>query len=156
MNLNSPGAMERNRSLAHAGYLVGALLFAIPLWDAAVRVWPLQFGNEQWRFRIVGSLASITLIPMIGVFVGLATATYAGSERARRSIGVFCLALAVVVAGLAAVFIVDYLQLRSTFPPPVQHSAMLLSSIAVAKFAVTALVLVLLGLGGRMAMPANR
>ena len=148
MNLTPTARMEKNKSLAHAGYLIAALLFVIPLCDALMRVWPMQLGNQNWRFQIVGGLSSITLVPLIGLLVGLVATGYVGNERARRSIGVFCFALVGVVVILAALFIVDYFRMRATFPPRFQQAAMIASTTAVLKFAATSVVLALFGLAG--------
>ena len=148
MNLTLTARMEKNKSLAHAGYLIGALLFVIPLCDTLMRVWPMQFGNQNWRFQIVGGLSSITLVPLIGFLVGLVATVYVGIDRARRSIGVFCFALVAMLVILAALFIVDYFRLRASFQPRFQQAAMIASTTAVVKFVATIVVLALLGLAG--------
>lgn len=140
--------MEKNKSLAHAGYLIGALLFIVPLCDAMMRVLPAQFGDERWRFQVLGGLSSLTLVPLIGLLVGLLAAGYMGTPRVRRSIGILCVALAVVFLIVVALFITDYLHVRSAFPPTVQHSAMVATTVAAVKLIATIVVLGLLGLAG--------
>jgi len=140
--------MEKNESLANAGYLIGALLFIVPLADALLRVLPTQFGNERWRFQVLGGLSSLTLVPLIGLLVGLLAASYIGSARVRRSIGILCVALAVLFLIVVALFIADFLNVRSTFPPNVQHPATVATTVAAVKLFATIIVLALLGLAG--------
>lgn len=140
--------METNRPLQTAGYLVALLLILVPLFDAGASVWPPHLGDERWRFGAIGALSNLTLIPVLGLFVALAIATMADSRRTRRFIGWLCAILAVVIAVLAALFVLDYFQTRTIVRPQFQHQMAIATTTAVAKHVVTVLALALLSRAG--------
>lgn len=148
--------MDKNKSLTHAAYLIAALLFVLPLVDSVMRVWPMQMGDNRWRFQFLGALSSATLVPLIGLLVALAAALYIGSTRVRRSVGVLSLVVAAVTAIVMFLFVADYFQVRSLFAPNLAHAAGIATVIAVVKFLVTIAVLVLFGMGGLRWSPKAR
>lgn len=151
--------METTKPLARAGYLLAAALIIIPLFDLTTSVWPLHLSDERWRFGAVGSLSNVTLIPLLGLLLALASATLADNRRTRRFIGWICAVFAVVIAALAVLFILDFFQVRTTVNPKFQHMTAVASTTAMLKHLVSIAILMLLsraGLAGPKALANKR
>lgn len=140
--------MENNKPLQSAGYFLALLLIIIPLYDATTSVWPPHLGDERWRFGAVGALSNLTLVPLLGLFIALAIAVLADHRRTRRFIGWLCAILAVVIAVLAALFMLDYFQTRTIVRPQFQHQMSVATMTAMGKHIVTIIGLALLSRAG--------
>lgn len=140
---NLDSRMETTRPLARAGYLLAALLVVLPLFDAITHIMPFHFDDARWRFQTLGNLSNVTMVPLLGLFVALAFAWWARDPRTRRSIGALCAVLAIVVAGIAIAFIVNYFGVRAQIPPRLAHVAALASIAAVIKELLAVIVLAL-------------
>lgn len=140
--------MESNKPLARAGYLIAALLVITPLFDAAASVWPPHLGDEKWRFGAVGALSNLTLIPLLGFLLALFIAQAMDHRRIRRFVGIICVILAVVQAGMSIMFILDYFQTRTLVRPQFQHAMGVATTTAVAKHILTIVTLFLLARAG--------
>lgn len=140
--------METNRPLQTAGYLLALLLTVVPLYDAATSIWPPHLSDERWRWGSVGALSNLTLVPLLGLFIGLVIATFADDRRTRRFIGWICGLLAVVVAIAAVLFILDYFQTRTLVRPQFQHQMGIATATALAKHILTVIGLALLSRAG--------
>jgi uncharacterized membrane protein len=136
--------METNKPLARAGYLLAALLVIIPLFDATMQVWPLRLSDERWRFGAVGSLSNLLLVPMLGLLMAIAIATLTDGRRVRRVVGALCGTLALILAVLSVLFILDYFQVRTIVTPKFQHATAVASTTAVVKNVLSIITLVLL------------
>lgn len=151
--------MESNKSLARAGYLIGALLVIIPLFDATTSVWPLRLGDERWRWGAVGGLSNLTLVPLLGFLIVLAIASVFDQRRVRRFVGIICAIMAVILAVLVALFLLDYFQTRTLVNPKFQHAMGVAQTTATLKHIVTIISLALLsraGFAGPKAVPARK
>lgn len=140
--------METNKPLAHAGYLLAALLVVIPFFDGTLQVWPLRMSDERWRFGSVGSLANLFLVPLLGLLIALAVATLTDARRVKRVIGAICAVLAVILAVLSVLFILDYFQVRTLIVPRMQHATAIASATAVGKNILSIITLALLSRAG--------
>ncbi len=136
--------METNRSLARAGYLLAALLVALPLFDATMQAWPLQMANERWRFQTLGAVSNLLLVPLLGLLLALTIATLANDRRVNRVVGSICGVLALVIAAFSVLFILDYFQVRTAALPNFQHVLALASATAVVKNVLSIIALLLL------------
>ncbi len=136
--------MESNKSLTRAGYLLAFLLVAIPLFDATMSVWPLHLGDERWRFGAIGTLSNITLVPLLGLFLAITIATLMDMRRTRRFVGWICAVFAVVIAGLAVMFILDFFQTRTMVRPQFQGAMSTATTTAIFKHLFTIIGLILL------------
>ena len=140
--------METNKPLARAGYLLAALLFIVPLVDSTMQVWPLRLGDERWRFGAVGTLSNLLLVPMLGLLMAIAIATFADGRRVKRVVGAICGVLAVLLAILSVLFILDYFQVRTIVVPRMQHAMVVGSTTAVIKNILSIITLALLTRAG--------
>lgn len=93
-------------------------------------------------------LSSVTLVPLLGLFLVLAVATSADNRRIRRFVGWICAIFAIVVAVLVVLCILDYFQVRTTVPPQVQHGISIASTTGIIKHLVTVAILTLLSRAG--------
>jgi hypothetical protein len=140
--------METNKPLARAGYLVAALMVVIPLFDEISRLVPVQGGDAAWRFRFVGSIAGITLVPLTGLLVGLCCAVFAGGRLSRRIVGIVSAVLAVILVAMAVMFGIDYFHVLPLVNPRLQHVTSLATCVALAKLVLSIIMLALLALAG--------
>ena len=140
--------METNKPLARAGYLLGALLVILPLFDATTQVLPLRFGDERWRFGVVGQLSNLLLVPLIGLLLIITVATVIDSRRVKRVVGAICGILALLLAILSVLFILDYFQVRIAVVPKAQHVIGVASATALVKNVLSIITLVLLSRAG--------
>lgn len=143
-----PHQMETDKPLTRAGYLLAAALIIIPLVDATMSTWPIRFGNEMWRYGAVGTLSSVTLVPLLGLLLTLTIAKFADNRRIRRFVGWICALFAVGIAVLVVMFILDYFQVRATVRPQVQHALSVATTTAIIKHLVSLVILVLLSRAG--------
>ena len=151
--------METNKPLHHAGYLLGALLVILPLFDLMTQVLPLRLGEERWRFGVVGQLSNVLLVPLLGFLLIITVATIADSPRIRRVMGAICGILALLLAILAVLFILDYFQVRTLVVPKAQHVVGVASTTALCKTVLSIIMLVLLcraGFAGPRVVVARR
>ncbi len=140
--------MPPKKSLAHAAYVLGILLVVLPLADITMSIWPLRLSDDRWRFGAVGTLSSALLVPLIGLLLIMAVAVWLDQRRVQRVIGSICIVLAVLVAVLDVLFILDYFQARMTITPRAQHVVAIATATAFIKHLLTIGVLILLGRAG--------
>ena len=140
--------METNKPLARAGYLLGALLVIMPLFDLVTQVLPLRPGDERWRFGVVGQLSSILLVPLLGLLLIITIATFTDDRRVKRVFGAICGVLALLLAILSVLFILDYFQVRTIVKPAAQHVIVVASATAFAKNVLSIITLALLSRAG--------
>lgn len=94
-------------------YLSALLLIVVPLAQAVSQLWPLQFGNIQWRFQAAGSLSSVLLLPYLGLVIYALIARSTGANGAAKVIGIIAAIMTVVLAASVVVFALDALQLKA-------------------------------------------
>lgn len=147
--------MDSNKTLAAPGYAVAAMLFLIPLSDALAGILPLQLGNERWRFGAIGSIISITILPLVALFLATAVAAVFEHRRFRRILGWLNGLLTLIVAVMLIMFVLDFFQERMTVRPQFLHTIDVATEVALVKGAFTLLILILLtraGLSGPKAL----
>lgn len=140
--------MDSNKSLGRAGYLVAFMLVVLPLFDATTSVWPLHLGDERWRFGAIGTLSNIMLVPVLGLLLGLAVAVLMDHRRIQRFLGWISALLAVAIAILAVLFILDYFQTRTIVNPRFQSAVSTATTAALLKHVLSILALILLTRAG--------
>jgi chromate transport protein ChrA len=91
---------------------VALLLIAITKMDFLTNVWPLRFGDVQWRYGSVGLLAGFLLTPLLGIVFAMVAAAILEHRVVLRAISILDLATAVVLLLTIPVFALDVLQLR--------------------------------------------
>jgi hypothetical protein len=138
------------RQLAPSAYLVAFALVFIPLFDAAMSLFPFRVGAPQWRFGAVGLFSNALMIPAIGVLIAVTTAVVLGHERTQRVLSILCwIAVAILIAALAA-FSLDALQTRASVQPAMRLSFLVASATAAAKLLLGAATFVLFARGSRL------
>ncbi len=140
--------MDSNKSLTRAGYLLALLLVVVPLFDAGTSMWPLRLSDERWRFGAIGSLSNITLVPLLGLLLALSFAVFLDHRRTRRFLGWICGLMALGLAIMAVLFILDYFQARTIVRPQAQSVVTIATTVALVKDVFTILILVLLARAG--------
>jgi len=105
------------RALAWPGYFFAFLLIVFPVGDLVVNVWPPRIGELQWRYGTLGLLSGFWLTPLFGVAFLVACAAALEHRGMFRLLSILSIAVAVLLAALLVLFILDWLQVRTTFPP---------------------------------------
>jgi hypothetical protein len=139
------------KMFARPGYLLALLMIIVPLFDGVMSVWPLQLSEERWRFGAVGAISNLTLIPLLGFLIALFIAAALDHRRVRRILGWVCAILAVLLAAVVVVFILDFFQTRAMVRPQYKHPMTVATITSLFKQVLTVITLVLLsgvGLSG--------
>jgi len=137
--------MPSNKYLSRAAYLLGVILVILPLVDLTMSVLPLRFSDDRWRFGVVGTMSSALLVPLLGLLIIMATAVLSDHRRVQRVVGGICIVLAIGLAVLDVLFILDFFQARAAVKPQFQHTVTVAASVAFIKHILTIIVLILLG-----------
>jgi hypothetical protein len=140
--------MESNKHIVPSGYLIALMLFALPLFDGMVMMWPFRLGEERWRFGALGSLGNMTLMPLLGILLALWIAIAMDQRRVRRIIGGLCAAFALFFAVGIIIFLLDFFQMRTMIKPQFKGATDVAAMSSLFKQALTAVALVLLAKTG--------
>lgn len=132
-------------------YAVAALLIIVPLIEIAVGGWPFQPGEMAWRFGTLGILFKSLITPLIGLALVIGVAALLGHRRVARALAVLSLVVAFGIAALAVVFVLDYLQLRTTVAASMRGGVDRASLTALGMVAVVVPVGAALGVAGWVA-----
>jgi len=140
------------RTLLAAAYSVALLLALSSLLDLGTRLWPLQFGSEDWRFGAMGILFNSLVTPLLGLGLAMAAA-YIGRHRGILAAcsGIALVAAAVMTLALVA-FIIASLSVNAKADVQLKSTV----SVATWKTVILALAIIpaaaLLGVGGMRAL----
>jgi hypothetical protein len=140
---------QNRRTIARALYVIGALLIVIPLSDALPALWPPRPAEAEWRFGSVGLLSGALMTPLLGVFLALVAATVLAHRRVLVAAAYALLALAALLVIAAALFLLDFLEVRSRVQAAVRPAFLGAAAKAAWKMALGTAVLVALGLTAR-------
>jgi hypothetical protein len=94
-------------------FLGAILLIVVPFIQAGSQLWPLQFGNIQWRFGAANALSAVLLLPFLGLTLLLMISRATESSSLGKTVGVLSAVFAVSLAGSFVVFLLDALQLKT-------------------------------------------
>jgi hypothetical protein len=122
--------------------MVAALLVLVPLGEGAVTVFPPKFDAVGWRFGALGLLSSSLLTPSLGLILAAAIAALLDHHRVLRALSVIGGLVAVAVAVMAGVFVLDVIQLRPTVNPQAATGYYLTSTQALLKQAAIVVTMV--------------
>ncbi len=140
--------MDSLKALSRPTYLVALLLVIIPISDTVISMLPLQLSDESWRFGVVGSISSITLVPLLGALLATSVAVLAEHNRLRRWLGLFSGTIAILLGAVVILFLLDYFQTRSRVQAQLKAEMDVATVIAVVKQILTIVVLTLLAKTG--------
>jgi chromate transport protein ChrA len=107
---------ETLRIFAWPAYLVAFLFMVTPLVDFVANVWPLHFGDLQWRYGTSGLLSGFLLTPLLGSILATGLAAALGHHRLLRTVAVLDLVAAVLLLAVALSFVLDAVQYRRNVP----------------------------------------
>lgn len=111
-----PPRLEPEEALPGPLYAVAGLLVLVPLVDLVLSVPPPEYGNLQWRFAAMGLLSGATLLPIVGLALGLVISGYLRQRTVMLTLVIVCLTTAVALTTLSLGFLLDVMQLRFTVP----------------------------------------
>jgi hypothetical protein len=94
-------------------YASAILLITVPLLQAISTIWPMQFGNIQWRFGAANALSSVLLLPFLGLVLLLVVSRMLASRPLSLIVGVISTLFAIALAGSFVLFVLDGLQLKA-------------------------------------------
>jgi hypothetical protein len=136
------------RPLAAPLYLIALFLVVVPTVDLAMNFLPAAFGEVGWRYGAVGMLSGFVLTPLLGFTLATVVAHTLEQRMAMSIVAVLNLLVALILISLTIMFVLDVLQLRSVQTPQQVHLFDLGAAKAIGKNLGTAVVLLLLGVGG--------
>ena len=113
--------VEEYRRFSWALYLMGALLIVGALSEPLVQIFPPRFGDVAWRFGAAGLLSAAVISFIFALAVLMGAALLGGHRRTLRVLGVVNLVTMVVLVIAAALFTLDFLQVRGSVDPAVRQ-----------------------------------
>ena len=147
--------LDPEDALAGPLYVVAGLLFLLPIVDFALSVPNAEMSSVQWRFASVGVLSGYTLLPTVGLALGLVIAAIRKHFTVQRAIMLTCLTIAVILLVMAMSFVLDGLQVRAGVPEegvPAFTNAFMR---ALLKLVLSVVALGYMGLRARRMIPAG-
>jgi hypothetical protein len=108
------GGVASMRSLAPALYLMAILLVVYPLLQVSAGMDSIDPGELRWRYGAVGLLMDGSLLPLLGGLIAVATAHLLDHRRVQVTLQALGGLLLVGLAVMAAMFILDAVQLRAS------------------------------------------
>jgi hypothetical protein len=105
------------RRLAWPTYLVAFLLVAITKMDYLTNVWPLRFGEVQWRYGSMGLLAGFLLTPLLGILFAMVASAILEHRLVLRILAIINVVSVAFLVLIIPFFVLDALQLRGTVNP---------------------------------------
>jgi hypothetical protein len=84
---------------------IGVVFTALGLLDVALGWYPTAFGNPEWEFGTISGTLNALAIPMLGLYLVLASAIARSDRRAARAVSVTMAVLLVVVLGLGLLYL---------------------------------------------------
>lgn len=117
MNLSS----SQQRTLLSVATFAAAVMLVNVVAEFAIQVWPLKFGELNWRVGAAGLLldAFVKTIPAQVVLYFAAAVT--DSRKLLRTYAILGVVLGAVAIGVLAFFALDAIQLRATLPQNVKQ-----------------------------------
>ena len=96
-----------------ASYVIALLFVLGPIADILTNVWPWQFGNEQWRFGLVGVASNYLVSLIFGLLLWALVAAQCEHRTALRVITAVAAAGTLVLLVISVGFALDTIQLRN-------------------------------------------
>ena len=85
--------------------VIGAAFFALGMLDIAFGWFPAAFGNMEWEFGTISGSLNALAIPMLGLYLTLASAIARSDRRVARTVCVIMAMLLVTLVGLGVVYL---------------------------------------------------
>lgn len=148
--------MSNHRQMAPAAYVVAALLFFVPFFDALASVAPWHPFAAQWRFGAIGLISSAFMIPAAGALIAVGTALTYSHYKIQLWFGIVCWLTTLVVVLSMFTFSLDAIQTRSAIRPDMYLSYEVATFTAEAKLLLGAVAFGLLGRACKLERWYNR
>jgi hypothetical protein len=84
---------------------IGVAFTALGLLDVALGWYPPAFGNPEWEFGTISGTLNALAIPMLGLYLVLASAIARSDRRSARAVSVGMAVLLLMVLGLGLVYL---------------------------------------------------
>ena len=139
---------EPLKPLAWPAYGVAFLLVVIPVADTVLGVLPVRMGEVAWRFGAAGMMSRAVMTPLLGLLIALTTAAVFRHRMAARVLAILSFVGTALLLGGIAVFSLDALQARAQVRPEAASAFGIASGVALAKYALGAVVTALAGIAG--------
>lgn len=136
------------RPVIAAAYPVGALLVLVPCIEVATGSWPFQTSELSWRFGVAGIMLKTVVTPILGILVAMAAAAFLEHRRTLRALSVVALVVSVGTLLVAAMFSMDFLQLRAMIAPAQRPGMTVAAGTALLMAALAVPAAAALGVGG--------
>ena len=140
-------ALDR-RPVLMAAYPVALLLMLVPTIEVTAGAWPFQPSELSWRFGVGGIALKTVVTPLLGVLVAMGAAAALEHRRTLRALAVLCFVGAAVTAVVAALFAMDFLQLRGMVDPRMRQGMTVASATALLMAALVVPAAAMMGIGG--------
>jgi hypothetical protein len=101
------------RSVVGALIPVALLLILSPMADLMAALLPMRAGEVSWRFGAYGLLTNALVTPIVGLAIIEVVASLQHRRNVTATIAAMCGLLALLLVGGFALFVLDYLQLRT-------------------------------------------
>lgn len=136
------------RPFVKALYPVGALLIVAAVSEPALQIWPFRLGEVRWRFGAVGIMSGAVLGSIFGLVWIMSVAAVLDHRKTLRAASVVCMVGAVLLAVVAALFSLDFLQIRSSVNPGFRGALDVTVLRAMAVLGLSITTALALGIGG--------
>jgi len=100
------------RRFAVAAYVVAAVLVLFTALDMLQAAWPLDVGLVNWRVLVIGALARILAMPLLGLVLAYGAALILEQPRVLRTLAIVNVAMAAIIPVGLVFYALDVLQLR--------------------------------------------
>lgn len=105
------------RPVLLAVYPVAAMIALVPAIEVGAGSWPFQPGELSWRFGVGGLVLKTLVTPLLGILLAMLAGVALEHRRTVRTLATLCLLIAVGGVVVAAMFSMDFLQLRAMVDP---------------------------------------
>lgn len=129
------------RPVAITLYVLAVLLFFSPVMELFIGVWPPRPGDIQWRFGLLGLVATSVLTPLVALVFVFTAATALDHGRVVKALGVVSALGALFMLLAMGAFLLDMVQLRTSVVASQQRAYVLASGKALFTFVLAAGVL---------------
>jgi hypothetical protein len=144
-----PKGMTRPSNIAVAGFYF--FMFVLVFWpvvDWLSSIWPLQFGNLQWRYGSMGLMAAYLHTPILALFLAAFFGFLMDHRLTLRLVSVVSLLTALVLVVVLILFPLDVIQLRGGVAEEQRASFLAGAVLAELKHFTALISLLLLSVGG--------
>jgi len=120
-------------------YLIGGLMFLIPLTEIAVSGWPYRIHDPEWRVGLINTAANASTAVLLALLIVFLVGVFAEDRLTSWLVAIVSAVMVLFCVGGSGSFVLDALQLRAQVPPNLEGRYNLSSGWAFAKIFLAAL-----------------